>query len=40
MLKKQDVQDLILNSELDNVNEWGAGNDGSFNRITVWYGMR
>ena len=30
----------MLNSELGNVHEWGAGTDGSFNRTTMWYGMR
>jgi len=37
VLKKQDAQDLILNSELVNGHEWGTGTDDGSNRTTVWY---
>jgi hypothetical protein len=34
MLKKQDAQDLMLNSELGNVHEWGPGTYDASNKKT------
>ncbi len=34
MLKKQDAQDLMLNSKLGDVHEWGAGTYDGSNRKT------
>jgi len=34
MLKKPDARDLLLNSELGNVHEWGVGTYDGFKRNT------